>query len=386
MTRSELGQASPAADGAVLADTSSQSGLLKPGHKRLLQLAVALIALVFAGQWLYHRITYVHIDDARIDGEVITISSLASGQLEELPVIEGDEVKSGQLLARIDSRDAVLRREMLVARLRTIEMQMEVVKAQGSQVDQETLGKYQSEEMRLQGAQADVASAQAQLAQASGDLRRAQELTDQKWLSPQALERVNTDYKRADETHRKALADLSGARGALSSAGGSRKQLDVVQRQLMVLVRQADETQAEIRRQDNDIAVRTILSPGDGAVVMTFVRRGEHVSAGQRILMYHDPANIWVEANVKETDVEHLQPGMPVELRVDAFPGKLFTGEIIRVGKAATTKFALLPNPNPSGNFTRITQRLPLRIQIKDRSLPLRPGMLVEVDVNTRNH
>jgi membrane fusion protein (multidrug efflux system) len=360
--------------------------LLKPGHKRLLLLAVALIGLVFAGQWLYHRITHVHIDDARIDGEVITISSLASGQIEELPVIEGDEVKSGQLLARIDSRDAVLRREMLVARLSTIEMQKEVVKAQGSQVDQETLGKYQSEEMRLQAVQADVASAQAQLSQASGDLRRAQELTDQKWLSPQALERVNTDYKRAEETHRKALADLAGARGTLSSAGGSRKQLDVVQRQLMVLMRQADETQAEIRRQDNDIAVRTILSPGNGAVVMTFVRRGEHVSAGQRILMYHDPANIWVQANVKETDVEHLRPGMPVELRVDAFPGKIFKGEIIRVGKAATTKFALLPNPNPSGNFTRITQRLPLRIQIKDSSLPLRPGMLVEVDVDTRNH
>ena len=127
MNISEPGQASTAANNAVQTDTSSQGGLLKPGHKRLLLLAVALIGLVFAGQWLYHRITHVHIDDARIDGEVITISSLASGQIEELPVIEGDEVKSGQLLARIDSRDAVLRREMLVARLSTIEMQKEVV-------------------------------------------------------------------------------------------------------------------------------------------------------------------------------------------------------------------------------------------------------------------
>mgnify|MGYP000066495199 CR=1 FL=1 len=145
-----------------------------------------------------------------------------------------------------------------------------------------------------------------------------------------------------------------------------------------------------VRRGRPDAVLRVVgrgeaQRPGDGVVVMTFVRAGEHVSAGQRILMYHNPAEVWVEANVKETEVARLKLGMPAQVRVDAFPGEVFKGEIERIGDAATSKFALLPNPNPSGNFTRVTQRLPLRIRLADKASRLKPGMLVEVDVDTRH-
>jgi membrane fusion protein (multidrug efflux system) len=150
-------------------------------------------------------------------------------------------------------------------------------------------------------------------------------------------------------------------------------------------VHQIEELSAEVRRRDIDIADRTIVSPADGRVVMTFVRQGEHVSPGQRILMFHDPKEIWVEANVKETDVRLLKPGMKAEVSVDAYPGKVFAGEIFRVGQTATSKFALLPDPNPSGNFTKITQRLPVRITLTDKDPALRPGMMVEVSIAVRN-
>ena len=154
----------------------------------------------------------------------------------------------------------------------------------------------------------------------------------------------------------------------------------------MVLARQADEVRAEVRRQEVDIADRTIVSPAAGTVVMTFVRRGEHVSPGQRILMFHDPNQIWVEANVRETDVGLLKPGMKTNIYVDAYRGKVFAGEIHRIGQAATNKFALLPDPNPSGNFTKITQRLPVRIMLVDKDRALRPGMMVEVEIGLRNN
>jgi membrane fusion protein, multidrug efflux system len=153
-----------------------------------------------------------------------------------------------------------------------------------------------------------------------------------------------------------------------------------------VLAHQAGEIRAEIRRQEMDIADRTIVSPADGKVVMTFVRKGEHVAPGQRIAMFHDPEQIWVEANVKETDVGVLKPGMKADIRVDAFPGKVYKGEVYRIGHAATSKFALLPDPNPSGNFTKITQRLPVRIKLTDKDPALRPGMMVEVDIDARDH
>jgi membrane fusion protein (multidrug efflux system) len=348
--------------------------------------AVALLLVTWGADWIYYRWTHVYLDDARIDGEVITISSRVSGWITELPVIEGDRMKKGQLLARIDDRDMVLQREVLVARLKAIENQAAATQAQTGQVDQETLGKYESETNRLAAAQAEVASLAVQVKQALDDYQRAKDLAEEKWLSPQAMERARTTYEQVRENHRKAQAEVAAARGMLSAAGGSRRQLQVMARQLLVLQHQADEIRAEIRRRDVDIADRTIASPADGLVVMTFARQGEHVSPGQRILMFHDPDRIWVEANVREVEVRMLEPGMKAEIRVDAYPGKVFAGEVFRIGQTATSKFALLPDPNPSGNFTKITQRLPVRIRLADKDPALRPGMMVEVTIGVRNH
>jgi len=199
------------------------------------------------------------------------------------------------------------------------------------------------------------------------------------------MERTHTAYQQARENHRKALAEIAAVRGTLSAASGSRRELQVMSRQIAVLARQADEIRAEIRRRDADIADRIVVSPGDGRVVMTFVHKGEYVSSGQRILMFHDPNDIWVQANVKETDVAQLKPGMKAQITVDAYPGRVFEGEVYRIGRAATSKFALLPDPNPSGNFTKITQRLPVRIQLLQKDPVLRPGMMVEVHIATRS-
>ena len=353
--------------------------------KFLLVGAAALLLVAWGAHWIYYRWTHVYLDDARIDGEVVTISSRVSGWITELPVIEGDRVKKGQILARIDDRDMVLQREVLVARLKALENQAAATRAQTGQVDQETLGKFQSETNRLAATQAEVASLAVQVAQARDDYKRAQELAAAKWLSPQAMERARTAYEQTRENHRKAQSEVAAARGMLSAAGGSRRQLQVMARQLLVLQHQADEIRAEIRRRDIDIADRIITSPADGLVVMTFARQGEHVTPGQRILMFHDPNEIWVEANVRETEVRMIKPGAKAEIRVDAYPGKVFAGEVFRIGQTATSKFALLPDPNPSGNFTKITQRLPVRIRLADKNPALRPGMMVEVTIGVGN-
>jgi len=345
---------------------------------------VTLLLAAWAGHWLYLRLTHLHVDDARIDGEVITISSRVSGWVTELPVTEGDDVKKGQLLARVDDRDAVLQSEVLRSKLEGIEGQMAMTRAQAGQVDQETLGKYESETSRLTAAQAEAASLEVQLKQAAEDYKRNKEI--EKYLTQQEVARAQSAYQQAEQNLRKAQADVASARGMMSAAGGSRKNLQVIAQQLTVLARQADEIRAQIKRQEVDIADRVITSPADGKVVMTFLRKGEHVAPGQRIAMFHDPQEIWVEANVKETDVGALKPGMKADIHVDAYPGKVFRGEVSRIGQVATSKFALLPDPNPSGNFTKITQRLPVRIVLTDKDHALRPGMMVEVDIDRGNH
>jgi membrane fusion protein (multidrug efflux system) len=356
------------------------------GGKTTLLAAAAIALAAWGGHWVYQRWTHVYIDDARIEGEVITIASRVSGWITELPVIEGDDVKKGDLLVQVDDRDSRLRREALAAKLKAIENQMAAVRAQAGQIDQETLGRYESEQNRLAAAEAQAAALAVEVKQAREDYQRARELSEAKWLSPQAMERARTAFEQAQENHRRALAEIAAVRGTLSAARGSRRQIEVMQHQLTVLRHQADEIRAEIGRQDADIADRRIVSPADGKIVMTFVRRGEHVSPGQRILMFHDPDKIWVEANVKETDIRLLRPGMKAEIRVDAYPGRVYAGEVFRIGRAATSQFALLPDPNPSGNFTKITQRLPVRIQLMEKHAELRPGMMVEVSIAVGNH
>ncbi len=370
----------------VSAELRNRSDAAKPPHAKyktwaLIATAVALLA--WGAHWMYQRATHVYIDDARIDGEVVTLASRVSGWITELPVIEGDEVKKGQLLVRVDERDSLLQREVLVSKLQAIEGQMAVMRAQTGQVDQETLGRYQSETNRLAAAEAEAASLEAQLKQAQADYKRMQNL--EKFVTGQEVDHARTAFQQAQERHRKAVSETAAVRGSLSSAGGSRRQVNVIGQQLLVLARQAEEMRAEIKRREIDIADRTIAAPSNGKVVMTFVRKGEHVAAGQRILMFHDPNEIWVEANIKETDVGRLKVGMKADIHVDAYSGKVFKGEVFRIGQAATNRFALLPDPNPSGNFTKITQRLPLRVKLLDKDAQLRPGMMVEVYVATGN-
>ena len=358
-------------------------------HPRAKAWMIALLVLAMIGwaaSWVVHRWTHIYVDDARIDGEVVTISSRVSGWITELPVIEGDEVKKDQVIARIDERDSRLQREVLQARLKTVESEMGVIRAQTGQVDQETLGRFQAESNRIAGAEAEVAAAEANLKQARQDRDRTAAVHAKGYLSEQEMERARTAVRQAEESQRKALAELAAARGTLSAASGSRKQLNVIQQQNVVLASKAAEIRAELQRHDADLADRTIRAPADGRIVMTFARKGEHVSAGQRIAMFHDPSQLWVEANVKETAIGQLKEGMPAEIRVDAYPGRVIHGEIHRIGQAATSKFALLPDPNPSGNFTKITQRLPVRILLKDKDVTLRPGMMVEVEIPIRNH
>jgi len=113
----------------------------------------------------------------------------------------------------------------------------------------------------------------------------------------------------------------------------------------------------------------------------TFIHAGEYVSRGQRILVTHDPNDIWIKANVKETEIRHLRIGAPVNIIVDAYPQKKFQGTISSIGNAATSQFALLPSPNPSGNFTKITQRVEVHVSIEQVDNLLKPGMMVELEI-----
>jgi len=173
-----------------------------------------------------------------------------------------------------------------------------------------------------------------------------------------------------------ARANLANAQAKLGDVAVLRKQIEQCA---------ADTAQvlAQIRRKEVELDDRVVRSPVNGVVDQKFVEPGEYVIPGQRLVLLHDPKAVWIEVHLKETKLAALRPGQPVAISVDAYPDRLFTGRVERIGNATTSQFALLPSPNPSGNFTKITQRVPVRIQVdQPTDNPLRPGMMVEVDID----
>ena len=347
-------------------------------------LAIILLGVVvMAGlaDWLHHRFTHVYIDDARISADVISISSRVSGWVMKLAVDEGDVVRTGDVLVTIDDRDARLVLAELAARLASIDAERARLLVQKQMIDLQTSSQYKMRESQIDAARAALAGRKSDLDLARSDFERTGKLLERKVVARQRWEEKRTAFRVAEQAFEQARAVVSAAGASLIEAAASRQQVLVIDRQIAGLGHQKEELQAQHARLELDLRDRVIRSPLDGVVDRTFVKASEFVSAGQRLLMVHDPQLIWVDANVKETDIRHVRPGATAKVSVDAYPDTVFEGKITRIGNAATSQFALLPTPNPSGNFTKIAQRLTLRIELDEKSALLRPGMMVEVNI-----
>ncbi len=354
------------------------------GFQRSIVLVVILAIVVLVGFEVRDRITHISETDARIAGHLITISSRVAGWVTNVSVEEGDAVTVAQLLAMIDDRESRLRVNQLEAQVRTIGSDRDRLGAERDLIDEQTRSRLKTQQARLNAASASVSALEAQTQLATAELGRARSLFNKKVISRQELEKAQAEARRLEGQHRMALAEFEEARAKLVEERAERARLKVLDKQLEKLGHEQAEFQSRLEQQKLDLTDRTIRSPVTGVVDKTFVDVGEFVTPGQRLAVVHDPANIWVEANIKETQIRKLALGLPVEIFIDAFPGDTFSGEIISIGHSTTGSFALLPNPNPSGNFTKITQRLPVRIAIAQREQKLRPGMMVEVRIDVR--
>lgn len=354
------------------------------GFQRSIVFVVILAIVVLVGFEVRDRVTHISESDARIAGHLVTISSRVAGWVTNVSVEEGDAVTVAQVLAIIDDRESRLRVRQLEAQVRIIGADRDRLAAERELIDARTRSRLETQQARLNAARASVSALEAQTELAAAELGRARSLFNKKVVSRQELETAQAEARRLEGQHRMAVAELEESRAKLVEERAERGRLKVLDKQLEKLGHEQAEFQARLEQQKLDLTDRTIRSPVTGVVDKTFVDVGEFVTPGQRLAVVHDPANIWVEANIKETQIRKLALGLPVEIFIDAFPGDTFSGEIISIGHSTTGSFALLPNPNPSGNFTKITQRLRVRIAIAQREQKLRPGMMVEVRIDVR--
>jgi membrane fusion protein (multidrug efflux system) len=361
----------------------SRAGMARQRLRLGAILVVLLAALAGAGLFIHRLITHVFVDDARVAADMITVASRVPGWVTEVRVIAGDQLAAGEVMFRIDSRDSALALRELEARQASLAARRRELEARLAMVDLQTTSQQAASRARLEVARAALPAAEAERLFAEGEFGRAQQLMASGSGTRQRHDQTRSALDTARQKVLGAVAEIQNAEAQIAAASAGREELNVLARQLDALEPQERELQAQRDRAELDLQDRIIRMPFQGSIDRVFVDPGEYVVPGQRLVMLHDPSRVRVEANVKETEIRHFRPGTPVRLSVDAWPGQRFEGVVERVAGAATSEFALLPAPNPSGNFTKITQRLPIRVALRPppENGQLRPGMMVQIEV-----
>ena len=357
-------------------DTSGLHAPPKPGTakrrwRRALLAGAGVLALAAGGQfareyWMVGRFQ-VSTDDAYVQADNTTIAPKVSGYLSAVLVDDNQPVKAGQVLARIDDRDfnvALAQAEAGVAAAAArIADRRAALDAQHTLID---------------SARATVAVDQAQATFAEQDNRRYATLATDGW---------GTVQKAQDAAARIAVARAAVTRDVATLANVT-KQIDILTAQLAAADADLAHARAVQAQAGLNLSYATIISPTDGVVGNRTLRVGQYVQAGTQLMAVVPAASAYIVANYKETQLTHVHAGQPVSISVDMFPGQPFQGRVDSLAPASGQEFALLPPDNATGNFTKVVQRIPVKITL-DRSSPLsvvlRPGMSVYPSIDTRS-
>lgn len=351
-------------------------------RKRLAGLACLALA-VGLGAWIAVRWNHITENDAKVMADMVTISSRVDGWVSSRPVTDGDVVARGETLVTIDQREAALAVEELRAKERSLALESERLQAQLAVTRGSTDSEVEAARARHTTAEADQHAQEAELERVRLDYDRNKRLVDGEVISRQAWDVSRTTTRQLEDKLSAARGQVEAAKAALATAQAKLGDVAVLRKQIEQCAADMAQVRAQIRRKEVELADREVKSPIAGVVDQKFVEPGEYVIPGQRLVLVHDPKAVWIEVHLKETKLADLRPGQPVAVSVDAYPNRHFTGKVERIGNATTSQFALLPSPNPSGNFTKITQRVPVRIRVdQPEDNPLRPGMMVEVDID----
>lgn len=329
---------SPASSGSLVNETTVASD---SARRKLLPRLLMVIALAALLAWLgwkgWWSLSHVATDDAQVEGNVVPLLPKVGGFLTEVKVSDHQHVKVGELLAQIDDRDY---------------------------------------RVKLAQAETDLSLALANAGRAQKDLQRIRTLVAQKMISPQALDAAESAARAAQAQVRTNRDNAASAEEQVTASGAA----------LRAAVARVEAARAARDLAVNQLADTRILAPLSGVVSNKSVVPGQFVQSGQSLLSVVPLDEIWVVANLKETDMNKLRVGDAAGIEVDAYAGMKLEGQVESISPATGARFSMLPPDNATGNFTKVVQRVPVRIRVRqsaDAARPLRPGMSVEVVIDT---
>ncbi|ACB82681.1 secretion protein HlyD family protein [Methylorubrum populi BJ001] len=331
-----------------------------------LVLCAALGGGAYAGWdwWTVGRF-FVSTDDAYVQADISVLAAKVSGYLEAVPVVNGQAVKRGDVIARLDDGDYRLAVTAAQDKLATQESTIARIGRQAEAAQAQVL---------QSAAQIDAAKADA--VRASADYARATQMQAD-YVAKSRIDQAKADRDRTEAAVKSAEAALVAARANVEVLRAQSREAESLAAELR--------TAADRARRDLDFAV--IRAPFDGVVGNKAVEAGAYVSPGSRIAALVPLKSVRVDANFKETQLARVRPGQEVHIHVDAYPDRDIVGTVESLSPASGSVFSLLPPDNATGNFTKIVQRLPVRVHVPEdvaREGLLRPGLSVVVRVDTR--
>lgn len=359
-----------------------------PGKQRKARIiftaVVLIIVLLLTYRWWWGR-SHVSSDNAQLEGHIIPIAARVGGYVIRVPVTDNQTMKQGDLLVELDPRDYAAKAALAEAEHHQALLAAGKDGQPGIALAQ--IGAAQANAAaaasQIRSIEAQVTEAVANVDKARRDFLRARDLANQKMFSPAALDAAETAVKTA-EAHAGALqAQLKTTRESASAAG---QQVGVSSAGLKAAQAKVVAAEANLQLARNQLTDTRVLAPTSGVVSKKAVEPGQMIQAGQT-LMYQVPTNeLWVTANLKETELERIKPGQEVEIEVDAYPDFKLKGHVDTFSPATGARFTLLPPDNSTGNFTKVVQRVPVKIALDalPANHPLRPGISVNVVITTR--
>jgi membrane fusion protein, multidrug efflux system len=389
-----------------------------PVGARAAVLLLLAIVIVGGGLFLWNGLAWESTDDAQVNGHVMPLSARINGYVLEVPVIEGQLVHAGDVLVTIDPKDYKIVLEQARATfedaqasaassrfnipITSVTTQSNVDSA-STAVENAEAG-FKAAEQNLESAKAVLEQAEANAAKSDADLVRYEQLVAKEDISHQQYDQAvaaakanrsgvvsgGANVQAAEQAVRQAQGKLLQAKADLRSAQTAPQQISMTLAKADAADAQARERKAELDQADLNLSYTVVRSPVTGIIGKRTVEVGQNVGVGQELVEVVPLNDVWVTANFKETQLAHMRPGQPVDIKVDAY-GRKWQAHVTNMGAGAGSVFSLLPPENATGNYVKVVQRVPVRLDF-DRSAGsdfnaeglLKPGLSVEPEVRVR--
>jgi len=385
-------------------------------RRRFIIIGVVAILVVGALLWWWHSTYYEDTDDAQVDGNLVQISSRIVGHVEDVYVQQNQYVNAGDKLVEIDPSDYETALQQAEANLESAEASYEAARVNvpvihvntgtnlnNAGIDVASASESVTEaENQLRADEARVVQNQANYEKARLDLERYTPLVRNDVISKQqydaavaaaeadkaAVDESQADVVAAQDAVRVAHDRVTEAESSLDYAKTAPQQVEIQKAKADQAAAQVDQARAALAQAKLNLEYCLISAPTAGIITTKSVQPGQNVAVGQAMMTLVSLDDIWITANFKETQLQHMRPGQPVTIHVDAYD-RDYDGKVTQIGGATGSELSLFPPENATGNYVKVVQRIPVRIDLtkpeQNKDHLLRPGMSVEPKVRVKN-